>query len=135
LSGELALGGLLGLLSSASIVISNDSGPLHLAIAADTPAVGIYWCGNFVNGAPPGRSRHRAVVSWQTHCPLCGAHIAADFARDKTQTCAHDACFVDEVSIEHVTHTASRLLDDIGWITGLSSWSSVERQPATAPVH
>ena len=44
LCGRLSLGGLAGLLSRCRVLISNDSGPLHLAAAVGTATVGIYWC-------------------------------------------------------------------------------------------
>lgn len=46
--GRLSLGGLAGLLSRCRVVVSNDSGPLHLAAAVGAATVGIYWCGNLI---------------------------------------------------------------------------------------
>ncbi len=101
--GELSLDGLTGLLSSAEIVVTNDSGPLHLANAVGTPTVGIFWIGNVINGAPLMRARHRPIASFRVHCPVCGL-VNVD------QECEHDASFVDDVSIESVLDAALDLV-------------------------
>jgi hypothetical protein len=48
------------------------TGPLHLAAAVGTPAVGMFWIVNMINGAVPDRGRYRPLISWTTHCPRCG---------------------------------------------------------------
>ncbi|HEX2259509.1 MAG TPA: glycosyltransferase family 9 protein [Actinomycetota bacterium] len=97
--GRLTLGGLAGLLSRCAVVVSNDSGPLYLAAAAGAPTVGIYWCGNLINGAPASRARHRPVISWRLDCPTCGANCM------ETQ-CEHQPSFVDKVTVEEVLDQA-----------------------------
>ena len=47
-----------------AVVVSNDTGPLHLAVAVGAPTVGIFWIGNLVNSGPLGRAR-RSVRSWR----------------------------------------------------------------------
>ena len=103
LAGRLSLGGLAGLLARATVVVSNDSGPLHVARAVGTPTVGIYWCGNAFNGGPPSAHHHRAAISWQTHCPRCGV----DCIRD---SCEHSDSFVDVIRVEEVVEPALDLL-------------------------
>lgn len=104
LCGVLELGGLAGLLERAALVVSNDSGPLHLASAVGTPTVGIYWIANLINSGPLSRLRHRPLVSWRMECPVCGAHCVR-------QGCTHSACFVDDVEVSDVQHAAEALLD------------------------
>lgn len=99
LSGHTGLSGLVGLLAGASLVVSNDTGPMHLAIAVDTPSVGIYWVGNLINGGPLTRALHRPVVSWRRECPVCGV----DCIRD---ACDHTASFVDEPTVDEVLAAA-----------------------------
>jgi ADP-heptose:LPS heptosyltransferase len=101
-TGQLHLGGLAGLLSRCSLVVSNDSGPLHLAAAVGTATVGIYWCFNLVNAGPLETARHRPVVSWRQHCPIC--HI--DRARF---SCDHHPSFVADISPDEVITTAREL--------------------------
>jgi lipopolysaccharide heptosyltransferase II len=40
--GKTGFGGLVGMLAGAELVVSNDSGPLHLAAALGTPAAGLF---------------------------------------------------------------------------------------------
>jgi ADP-heptose:LPS heptosyltransferase len=94
-AGRLSLGGLAGLIARASVVVGNDTGPLHLACALDAPSVTLLWIGNLINGAPLTRHRHRALGSWQIDCAVCG--VANVEVR-----CRHDPSFMDRVSYEEV---------------------------------
>ncbi len=99
----LSLGGLCGLLCAASVVVSNDTGPLHLSNAVGAPTVGIFWIGNVINGAPLYRERHRPLPAFRTQCAVCGAV-------NVSSRCEHDASFVDEVSTEDVLEAALDLI-------------------------
>lgn len=96
LGGKLSLGGLVGVLSRCAVAVSNDSGPLHLAVAAGAATVGIYWGPNLVNAGPPMRARHRPALSWMMECPVCGAGF---FSED----CEHVESIVGDVSVEEVS--------------------------------
>lgn len=103
LSGKLGLGGLCGLLERASLVVSNDTGPLHLALALGVPSVGIFWLTNLLEGMPLHQSALRAALSPRTRCPVCG--------QDNVGTrCPHDASFVADVSLAQVEQLALSLL-------------------------
>jgi ADP-heptose:LPS heptosyltransferase len=101
--GALSLGGLTGLLSRCSLVVANDSGPLHLAEATGAATVGIYWCGNLINAEPITRTRHRPHLSWRLDCPVCGRNCIDD-------NCDHHASFVADVPVDEVTASALSLL-------------------------
>jgi ADP-heptose:LPS heptosyltransferase len=103
-AGRTSIRALVGLLHRASLVIANDSGPLHLANAVGTRTVGIYWCGNLINAGPSSRLRQRALLSWRLECPTCGV----DCMRGR---CEHRASFVDEIHPDEVTVEALDLLD------------------------
>jgi ADP-heptose:LPS heptosyltransferase len=103
LCGRLSLGGLAGLLSRCAVVVSNDSGPLHLAGAVGAATVGIYWGPNLITAGPPTRARHRPAVSWRHDCPVCGASLFDN-------GCGHIASVVADVSTEEVTNFALDLL-------------------------
>ncbi len=107
LCDRLSLSGLTGLLSQAALVISNDSGPLHLAAAVGTPTVGIFWCGNLINGGPLTRTRHRPFLSWRLGCPRCGANTIES-------PCDHQDSFVADVPVEDVTNAALDLFMSFG---------------------
>lgn len=95
LCGRLSLGGLTGLLSRCAVVVSNDSGPLHLAGAVGSSSVGIYWAGNLINAGPVTRARHRTVLSWRLNCPVCERNCLQT-------TCDHQASFVAEAPVAEV---------------------------------
>jgi len=103
LCGTLSLRGLTGILSRAAMVVSNDTGPLHLAGAVGTPTVGIYWCLNVLNSGPLTRARHRPCLSFRLECPRCGANCM-------TTGCAHRDSFVADVTVEEVIEAARELL-------------------------
>jgi len=90
LVGHVSVGGLAGLLEGASVVVANDSGPVHLAAAVGTATVGIYWCGNLINAGPLTRSRHRPQLAWRITCPVCGVDCTSD-------QCDHRESFVADV--------------------------------------
>jgi ADP-heptose:LPS heptosyltransferase len=103
LVGRLSLGGLTGLLGRCRVLVSNDSGPLHLAAAVGTATVGIFWCGNLINAGPPYRTRHRPLLSWRLACPVCGVDCTLS-------RCEHDASFVADVPAGEVAAAAVDLL-------------------------
>ena len=101
---QLSLGGLAGLLSRCAVVVSNDSGPLHLATAVGAATVGIFWGPNFINAGPPMRARHRPALSWRTNCPVCDVTLFNDSG------CGHCASIVADVESEEVANFALSLL-------------------------
>jgi ADP-heptose:LPS heptosyltransferase len=104
LAGKLGLGGLCALLSRARLLVSNDTGPLHLALALGVPSVGIFWLSNLVEGMPLRPSTLHVALASRTHCPVCG--------HDNLKSrCAHDPSFVDDVSLERVAALARTALD------------------------
>lgn len=103
--GRLSIGGLAGLLSRCAVLVSNDSGPLHLGMAVGAATVGIYWCGNLINAGPITRTRHRPAISWRIACPVCGV----DCTRD---SCEHGSSFVADVPVSEVAASALELLTD-----------------------
>ncbi|HEY8099291.1 MAG TPA: glycosyltransferase family 9 protein [Burkholderiaceae bacterium] len=102
LSGDLSLSGLCGLLERAALLVANDTGPLHLALAIGTPCVGIYWFTNFLESAPLRQHAHRAALSTRIDCPVCSMP-------NLTARCEHDVSFVADVGIEEVTEKAIEL--------------------------
>lgn len=103
LCDRLSLGGLAALLAHARVVVANDSGPLHLAAAVGAPTVGIFWCGNMINGGHTTRARHRPLISWRLECVVCGRNTLHE-------NCAHKASFVADVPVADVCAAALELL-------------------------
>lgn len=97
LAGRLGLGGLVGLLERAVLLVGNDSGPRHLAAAVGTATVAVYWCLHLGSYGPLNRARHRAPTSWRLHCPACGANALEEDCRP-----SHEASFVADVTVDEV---------------------------------
>ncbi len=107
---QLTLPQLTGLLSLATFVVSNDTGPLHLAYALGTPTIGLFWCGNMITSAPLARSLHRQVISWQIYCTLCGADCASIYPIPVHTDCKHEVSFLSKISLDEVKETITHLL-------------------------
>jgi ADP-heptose:LPS heptosyltransferase len=103
LAGRLTLGGLCGLLERATLMVANDTGPLHLALAVGTPAVGIFWLTNLIDGTPLRQDLLRAALSVRVQCPVCGAE-------NLRSRCPHDESFVADVPTLEVAAMATALL-------------------------
>lgn len=100
------LGGLAALYTRCAVLVSNDTGPLHLATAVGTPTVGLYWVPNLVNSAPPARHHHRALVSWTARCPVCGGDV-----HPRRTGCDHTASLLDDIPVTEVVRELLDLLD------------------------
>lgn len=111
--GQLELGGLCALLAKAALVVCADTGPLHLARAVGAATVGIYWAPNLINWGPLYRGNHHPVVSWDMHCPLCGAMPNQPMPFLPQQQCTHNVSFVQNVTVGEVLAGARRLLQSI----------------------
>jgi ADP-heptose:LPS heptosyltransferase len=103
LCNRLSLKGLIGVLARSRVLISNDSGPLHLASAVGAATVGIYWCGNLINACPLTRTRHRQAISWRLDCPVCSLNCLQE-------RCPHTDSFVADISASEVLRSAMDLL-------------------------
>jgi ADP-heptose:LPS heptosyltransferase len=103
LSARLSLRGLCGLIERAAVMVSNDTGPLHLALAIGTPCVGIFWLTNLLSGTPLRQGVLRAALAVRVDCPVCGAE-------NLRTRCPHNESFVAEVPVEEVTNMATSLL-------------------------
>ncbi|SCF39119.1 ADP-heptose:LPS heptosyltransferase [Micromonospora viridifaciens] len=110
--GTLSLGGLAACYAGCALVVSNDTGPLHLAAAVGTPTVGIFWIGNLINGASPLRARHRPIAAWITRCPVCGVDCTPGIYphRPGDGDCPHQDSFVSDVPVIEVVEAARELL-------------------------
>jgi ADP-heptose:LPS heptosyltransferase len=103
LVGRLSFSALVGVLERADLVVSNDSGPRHVAAAVGTASASVYWVGNLLTAGPLSRDRHRVLVSYRTLCPVCGT--------DQTgYRCEHDCSYVDDVPVEAMVAEARSLL-------------------------
>jgi ADP-heptose:LPS heptosyltransferase len=111
-AGELTVGGLAGLLARSAVVVSNDTGALHLAAAVGAPVVGLFWVGNIISFALPDRRAYRPLISWQIHCPRCGADSTKDIypERGGDPGCEHDDSFLVDIPVAEVVAEAEQLI-------------------------
>lgn len=110
LYNTLSVNGLTALLAEANLLISNDTGPLHVARAVSTPTVGIYWCGNIVTAGVITARKNRIAISWRYNCPLCGIDCMKEDVHHPSGNCKHDTSFVDDVTVDEVAGYAIDLL-------------------------
>lgn len=108
LSGKLSLGGSTGLLSFSGIIISNDTGPLHVARALQKPTIGIFWFANIITAACMTISLNRNLLSWTMQCPLCGLSTL-DFNKTES-SCRHETSLVAGVTVDEVKETIQEVL-------------------------
>jgi len=100
---ELGLDRLPGVLAACDVVVSNDTGPLHLAAAVGAPTVGLFWGPNVVNSPPPWRAGHRPLAAFDLACPACGA----DGVREG---CEHEDSRLGAIRADEVVAAAEDLL-------------------------
>ena len=107
LAGELSLGGLFGLLEGARCVVTNDTGPMHMAWALGAPTVGLF-------GPVDPKHYGRVATEFQilykpVYCSPCVHEI------DEPPCMGNNVCMkrieVDEVSdaVERVMNAPSEL--------------------------
>jgi ADP-heptose:LPS heptosyltransferase len=103
LCDRLSLAGLVGLLSQAALFVGNDSGPLHLALAVGTRAVGLFWTEYALNSLPLFRKNFYPLIAWQRHCPRCGRFLDKQEADQPAGPCTHYVSLIEEITAEEVT--------------------------------
>jgi heptosyltransferase-2 len=69
LSGETTLPGLVGVLKRLRLLLTNDSGPMHLAAALGTPLVAVFGSTDWNETAPVGRNA--VLVREELDCSPC----------------------------------------------------------------
>ena len=79
LAGKTTLMQLAVLLEKADVVLTNDSGPMHLAAGLGTPVVGLFTCTSAERSGPAGEQHElvQALVpcaaSYRKQCPFTGS--------------------------------------------------------------
>ncbi len=104
--GGLRLGGLLGTLRRAALLLGNDSGPRHLAAAVGTPTVAVFTNANSADVVPLFRTWHRLEVSWRSAWAVCGVRVLDG-------SCGHGASCTADVPVERVRELALDLWEQV----------------------
>lgn len=97
LAGRTSLAEMVALLARARLVVGNDSGPLHVAVALGRPAVSVYGPTDPRFVGPYGQLDN--VVQHRVDCHPC-----------RRKTCDHHSCMAG-VSVEDVWDKARRLAE------------------------
>ena len=79
LAGKTSLRELAVILERANLVLTNDSGPMHLAAGVGTPVVAIFTCTSNQRSGPPGdhhelvQAKVPCAASYRKTCPFTGS--------------------------------------------------------------
>jgi len=106
-AGQLDLSGVLGLLRDADLLISNDTGPVHLAAAVGTPTLAVFGPESPARFGPRGRV---STVIWG-RMP-CGPCLTA--ANRKTAPCHGDNRCLQQLTAADLLPAALELLGGRG---------------------
>ncbi len=97
LAGETSLGDLVGVLSHLTLLLTNDSGPMHVAAALGIPLVAVFGPTDWSETAPVGEACR--VVREPVECAPC-----------KKRTCPIDHRCMERVTVETVVTASEALL-------------------------
>lgn len=101
LAGETSLGQLMGLLKQCRLLITNDSGPMHLAAALGVPQVALFGSSSEIATGP--MSAKAEVLRHPVECSPC-------FLRE----CPIDFRCMEGITTEMVVAAACRKMQEIG---------------------
>lgn len=97
---------LTGIISLCELVISNDTGTLHLASALQKKAVGLFWFVNLLNYGPTTSKDKRILVSWEVQCPECKCNCLE-------MECGHNKSLIASIAPDNVLQASLELLNMI----------------------
>jgi ADP-heptose:LPS heptosyltransferase len=108
---QLSLQGLTGLLSKAALVISNDSGPMHLAYTVGAKTIGLFTAEALVNFLPLNRKLFHPLIAFDRRCPTCGTFCDKAELDRPSGPCSHWVSFLSSLPVEHVLQAVHHVLD------------------------
>lgn len=101
LTGRTSLPALGAVIARLALLVTNDSGPAHIAYALGTPSVTIFGGANPESYGPPAHGPHRLVLR-DVPCRPPGGLTCS--------TCAHDYACLDGVAVPQVLALAESVL-------------------------
>ena len=110
IAGELSLRELVALFSITDLLVSNDSGPMHLACLTDTPVVGLFFADTPVLFAPLG-SRTASVVPRLYSIPLFTVYNGKDIVLGKESDVISNVA-ARTVTVATVMESVRRLMSE-----------------------
>ena len=97
-TGLTPLGLLPALLQSASVLVTNDSGPMHVAAAAGTPVVALFGPTSPMRTGPYGK--HHRVLTHQLPCSPCFSRTCRNQVERECLTAIEPARVVEAVKAQ-----------------------------------
>jgi ADP-heptose:LPS heptosyltransferase len=104
LAGATTTRRLAALLEAVDLVLSNDSGPMHLAAAMGTPVIGVFTCTSPYLSGPAGD--HHELVATAVGC-------AASYCKRCPNWGRRQLMCLDELPVERVWNAVERSLAEI----------------------
>ena len=107
LAGKTTLRQLMALIKRCNFLVTNDSGPMHIAAALDVPLVAVFGSTDHTGTAP--FSDRAAIVRADVACAPC-----------KLRECPTDHRCMTEVRVDDVVSAAVDVLGPTGWQDSMS---------------
>lgn len=104
-AGHVSLGGLIALIRRASLLITNDSGPMHIALSLATPTVGLFGPVDPDHYASTNTSGTSIFLYHRIYCSPCVHHF-------EEAPCRGDNICMKQISVAEVLEAARTLLRD-----------------------
>ncbi len=126
LTGELSLGGFMGLLGRADCLLTNDSGPMHLAFVLGTPTVALFGPVHPFHYVQDTRGAKAVVLYEPVLCSPC-------LHQSEFQPCRGDNQCMKSIRVESVVAACMSILspDPKGGKGDVpQSWTRPEKTPA-----
>lgn len=102
MAGKTTVNELISMITHARFMITNDTGPMHIAFSVKTPVIGLFGpCSPHQYGQSPTS----ISIYFQTYCSPC----VHDFEKPP---CAGDNVCMQNITVNHVTNAIERVLKD-----------------------
>lgn len=106
LSGDVPLRCLPALLSTAAVMITNDSGPMHIAAACGVPVVALFGPTSAIRTGPYGTNHH--VLAGSVSCSPCFSRVCRHHPEMECLQLIQKAHVVERVQSVLAAHAAYR---------------------------
>jgi ADP-heptose:LPS heptosyltransferase len=123
--GRFSLGELLALLSRAALVISNDTGPIHLASGQGAPVIGLY--GPNTPALYGARGANATAFYLGLPCSPCMTNV-----NEKASECQNNIC-MQLMTVDQVIESLSRMFEGVAYMPAVNG--GVRPVPGAPPVH
>jgi lipopolysaccharide heptosyltransferase II len=98
LAGRTSMSELISVCSGLSLLITNDTGPAHIAYALKTPVVVIFGAGDPTRNGPPASGPYQ-VLAYPVDCRPCDYHV-----------CPIGTVCLENISVNEVVNASQKLL-------------------------